>query len=274
MSRHADEGRAKLLQTDRQQPRRLRRVDDQRHPPRAAERRDFLQRQDIAEDIRHMRADHRLRIGRDGGFKGGEGIRRVKQPASGDDHLRPDMVQGADDRVVLKAGDHGAAAGPHQRLDCKIERVRGVHGEHDLLRLGSKQLCREHAAVIDGVRGPHGGHVGPAAGRSHAAQGALHMVGHHRRLLERGGSGVKIDHSAASSRYPFGCIRYAPETGLFHARSSCAAWTPSSPPTYSAHVQPRPEISGGARRSWARRPDSYRIRRPDCAAVWLRNVKR
>ena len=45
------------------------------------------------------------------------------------------MVQGADDRVVLKAGDEHAAPRLHDGAYRNIERVGSIHGEHHVLRV-------------------------------------------------------------------------------------------------------------------------------------------
>ena len=207
MPRHAEKCRAKCAQRQRQQPRRLRRVDDQRHLPLAAQGRNFFKRQDIAEHVGHMRADDGLRVRRYGFAEAFERILRIEQPRPGDGDLRADVVQRPRDRVVFKPGDHHAPARPDERLDGKVQRVRRVHRKDHLLRWRVKQLPRQRAAVIDRLRRPHGRCMAAAARRGAAAHGALHAAGDRGRLLERGRAGIEIDHSAASSRYPFGCSR-------------------------------------------------------------------
>ena len=207
MPRHADKRRVQLTQRHRQKPRRLRCIDDQRHLPLTAQGRDLVKRQDIAEHIRHVRADDSLCVRRHGFAEAFERILRVEQPRPGDGDLRADVMQRPRDCVVFKARDHHAFARADERLDGKIERVRRVHCKDHLLRRRVKQLPRQHAAVIDCLRRPHGGRMAAAARRGAAAHGALHAIGDHRRLLERGRTGIEIDHSAASSRYPFGCSR-------------------------------------------------------------------
>ena len=207
MPRHTEKRRVQLTQRHRQKPRRLRRIDDQRHLPLAAQGRDLVKRQDIAEHIRHVRADDSLCVRRHSFAEAFERILRVKQPCPGGDRLRADVMQRPRDCVVFKARDHHAVARADERLDGKIERVRRVHRKNDLLRRRVKQLPRQHAAVIDCLRRPHGGRVTAATRRGAAAHGALHLLGDCGRLLERGRAGIEIDHSAASSRYPFGCSR-------------------------------------------------------------------
>ena len=61
MPRHRKKGRAKLPQRERQRPGGLRSIQHERHPACAAERRDLLDRQDIAKYVGHMRAEYRPR---------------------------------------------------------------------------------------------------------------------------------------------------------------------------------------------------------------------
>ena len=154
-----------------------------------------------------MRADDGVRIRRNGPIERSQRIRRVEQlPPDGCD-VRADVMQRAQHGVVFKAGDHRTSAGLYKRFDRQIQRVGGVHGEYNLLRLRTKERADQAAAVIDRVGRTHGRRM-PAAPRCrHAAHGALHRKGDRRRLLERSRPGIEIDHSCACSRKPFGWTR-------------------------------------------------------------------
>ena len=207
MARHTDKIRAQLRKAHGQQPRRLRRVEHERNAARTAQGRNFFDRQDIPEHVGHVRADHGACARRDGAVKRGNRIRRVKQPPSGDDDLCAKMVQRPQDRVMLKTGNNRTSARLYERFDRQIQRMGRIHGEYDLLRLRVKQRPCQTAAVIDRVGCAHGGRMPAAPGCRHAAHGALHRKGNSGRLLERGGSGVQVDHSCAFSRKPFGWTR-------------------------------------------------------------------
>ena len=154
-----------------------------------------------------MRADDGLRVRRHSFAEAFERILRVEQPRPCDGDLCADVMQRPRDRVVFKAGDHRTSAGLYKRFDRQIQRVGGVHGEYNLLRLRTKECADQAAAVIDRVGRTHGRQM-PAAPRCrHAAHGALHRKGNSGRLLERGSSGVQVDHSCAFSRKPFGWTR-------------------------------------------------------------------
>ena len=207
MARHTDKIRAQLRKAHGQQPRRLRRVEHERNAARTAQGRNFFDRQDIPEHVGHVRADHGACARRDGAVERGNRIRRVKQPPSGDDDLCAKMVQRPQDRVMLKTGNNRTSARLYERFDRQIQRMGRIHGEYDLLRLRVKQRPCQTAAVIDRVGCAHGGRMSAAPGCRHAAHGALHRKGNSGRLLERGGSGVQVDHSCAFSRKPFGWTR-------------------------------------------------------------------
>ena len=157
MARHTDKIRAQLRKAHGQQPRRLRRVEHERNAARTAQGRNFFDRQDIPEDVGHVRADHGACARRDGAVERRNRIRRVKQPPSGDDDLCAKMVQRPQDRVMLKTGNNRTSARLYERFDRQIQRMGRIHGEYDLLRLRVKQRPCQTAAVIDRVGCAHGG---------------------------------------------------------------------------------------------------------------------
>ena len=231
MPRHGDERRAQSAQADRQDSRRLRRIDNQRNAPRAAERRDLRKGQDISENVRDMRADRRLCFRRKQPGKRLERVGRVEQPRSGDLGFGAEVVQRPRDGVVLKTGDHNAVSRPHERADGDVQRVRGVHGEHDLLRLCIKHCRRLFPAGVDCVRCRHCGRV-PAASRAcKVRHGVPERLCDRGRLLKRGRAAVKIDHTRTSSIEPLSNTLYRCAYPASAPRSRCSARTPSRAPT-------------------------------------------
>ena len=91
--RHAQKRRRKLSQRHRQNPCRLRAIENQRHLPLAAQCRNFLHRQNIAEHVRHVRADNRLCVLCDCRAEALDRIVRVKQPPSGNADIRADLIE-------------------------------------------------------------------------------------------------------------------------------------------------------------------------------------
>ena len=91
--RHAQKRRRKLSQRHRQNPCRLRAIENQRHLPLAAQRRNFLHRQNIAEHVRHVRADNRLRVLCDCRAEALDRIVPVKQPPSGNADIHADLIE-------------------------------------------------------------------------------------------------------------------------------------------------------------------------------------
>ena len=140
MPRHRKKGRAQLLQRERQRPGGLRSIQHERHPACAAERRDLLDRQDIAKYVGHMRAEYRPRPLRHRCIKCPQRVLRVKEPPAGNFEFRPGGGQWPPDRVVLEPRDHDLVAGVHQRAYRDVQRVRRIHCKDDLLRFRAEQL--------------------------------------------------------------------------------------------------------------------------------------
>ena len=150
-----------------------------------------------------MRADH-------GGRAQRERLRQLLKQAVGTEQRRPDdrqlraeRVERAHDRVVLKAADDHAAAGLYQRFDRQIQAMRRVHGEHHLLWRGVEQLRRQRAAGKDRLRRPLGCRMAAPPDAGVGADGAADGLGNGRRLLQRGGGAVKVDHGCTSRHCPF-----------------------------------------------------------------------
>ena len=178
-----------------------------------------------------MRADRRLCFRRKQPGKRLERAGRVEQPRSGDRGSGAEVVQRPRDGVVLKAGDHNAVSRPHERADGDVQRVRGVHGEHDLLRLRIKQRRRLFPAGVDCVRCRHCGCMTAASGACKVRHGVPERLCDRGRLLKRGRAAVKIDHTRTSSIEPLSNTLYRCAYPASAPRSRCSARTPSRAPT-------------------------------------------
>ena len=196
--RHRDECRAERIHLHRQDTRRLRSVHNELHTLFPAERRDPVDRKDIAEDVGDLRADGELclpqrrlpliqqRIGR-------------KQAPACDEDLRAEGVQRARDRVVLIAGDQHPHPRPYQRAQRDIQRMGRVKGKDDAGGVGYVKERRGFlTAGVDGLGRPQGGFVPTAAGARHAAHGLQHRPLHRNRLSQGGRRAVQIDQGSTS----------------------------------------------------------------------------
>ena len=194
VSRHGDKGRAQLFKIHRQYPRRLGRVHDQGHAFPFAQGRDFIDGQDKAEDVGDHRAHDKLRMP-DLLLKGAQAGSAVEKRRFGDDDLCAESLEGPRDGVVLIAGYQYPCARLCQRADRNVEAMGRVHGKHHIRRVRHmKQLCRLFTAAVYQLRRPHGGSVSAAARTCAGAHGQYHGAGNGRRLDQRCGRVVKIDH--------------------------------------------------------------------------------
>ena len=183
--RHGNERRAQLPHGHRQHPRRLGSVQHEGHAPPAAQRRDALRRQAIAEHVGHMGADHRVRSGVQRLLKLRQHGLRSEQRRVDDGQLNiGDAVERPRHRVVLVTGDDHAASGLHQRFDGDVQPMGGAGCEHHACGvLHIEQRCRQTAAPeIRLLRQPRGGIAAPP-GRAHGRCGAVHGAAHPFRLL-------------------------------------------------------------------------------------------
>ena len=234
MPRHRKKGRAQLLQRERQRPGGLRSIQHERHPACAAERRDLLDRQDIAKYIGHMRAEYRPRTLRHRCVKCAQRVLRVKEPPSGNFEFCSGGGQWPPDRVVLEPRDHDLVAGAHQRAYRDVQRVRRIHCKDDLLRFRAEQLCRDLPAAVNRLCRFHRGRMSSSAHARAPLHRPQHCKAHGVRLLQRCRRSIQINHSAASSAVPSGSNRNTPENRCPASRKSAALRAPSRPSTRTA----------------------------------------
>ena len=198
MPRHGHKRRAERRRVKRHTAGRLRGIHDQWDARGGAKFRDLPHRQQIAEHIRHHRAHGRLRT-RQRAPEGADRCLGVEERTFRHAHLRAQRMERARDGVVLVAGDHDRITGRYERVDCNVECVRRIHGEHDTLRLRNmKQLRRCFSAGKHRIGRTHGGAVAAAAGTCHRAHGHGRRTRHRRRLEQARRRRVQIDHTVTS----------------------------------------------------------------------------
>ena len=109
--------------------------------------------------------------------------------------LRLQPVQGTQDGIVLQIrGDH-MVAGVQQAADGHVQGLRGVGGEHHMVRPGTvEECCQLFSRAVDhpgGGKAPLVGATGTVAQGGHSRH---HRVDHRLGLLAGGSGVVQIDH--------------------------------------------------------------------------------
>ena len=199
--RHRRECRAPAGEVHLQHARRLRRVHDQRHAPRAAERRNLRDGRDGPEHVRDVIADGGVRPLRQCLRKAlGHGVRVKQRRVHDRDRDVRDAVEHARDGVVLIARDRDPAPRAHECPDRDVQPVRRVLRKDHLLRPRRAEEGRRLAAAAEGrLLGQAHRAVPAAAGRGHRLHRAGHRLAHAGRLFERRRARIEIDHPPISS---------------------------------------------------------------------------
>ena len=109
--------------------------------------------------------------------------------------LFPQAVEGPQHRIVLADRRNDMVAGRKQPADGGVERLGGVGRKGDAGRvLRVEELCQRRARVVNDAGRVKGRFMCPASGVARRLQSRKHRLPHHRRLLQRGGGMIEVDH--------------------------------------------------------------------------------
>ena len=109
--------------------------------------------------------------------------------------LFPQAVERPQHRIVLTDRRNDMVAGRKQPADGGVERLGGVSRKGDAGRvLRVEKLCQRRARVVNDAGCVKGRFMRPASGVARRLQSRKHRLPHHRRLLQRGGGMIEVDH--------------------------------------------------------------------------------
>jgi hypothetical protein len=120
-----------------------------------------------------------------------------RREAQGHVPLVPQAVERPQDRVVVPIRCHHAPAIAHRAQDSHVERLGGVGGKDQPLRMAKAEKGRDPLPRKgDGAGRGKLGLVGSTAARAKGAQGVCDGVNHALGTLVRRGGTVEVNHGA------------------------------------------------------------------------------
>ena len=200
VSRHGNKSRPGPGHGKGQTPRGLRRVYNQRNPLIPAQVRHLFHRQYIAKHIGYMGADHHVYFLRKLPAELLHELLRTEKRSCRHFYIHSgNRRQGPCHGVVFISGDEHSHPGFDQCFNGQIQAVSCVKSQHhSLWVIYFKQLRRQLTAGIGRFRRPAGRQMPAPPGTCQMLNGPGGGPGHSGRLLQCGGSTVKIDHSVTS----------------------------------------------------------------------------
>ena len=263
MSRHADRRKARIFRhVEVDHTCRLRRIQNQRHACLIQQRGDAVQRSDIAEHIGHVVQDHQIDPIRERLLRPLHHAVRVPKRRVQHNRLNAAQRERPHDRIMLIPANRNTHTRLHQRMNCQIERVRGVHCQHDLRRVGhAEQRCRLLPASVHRFARLLRRGITAARIPCRPAQRLPHGFFDRARLMQRGCGVIQIDHAPAPSS---GNTR---QGEMPSCRKRCKASSACPAPTRTAQPQDSVCACRGGRVTSPGTPICPKCRRRPIASV-------
>ena len=191
-----------FLHIDRDRARRLRSIDHQQSAVRVRHFTDAGNIEHVSDQIRGVRADHGLGVRP-------EQFLHILVPdialfvRRNEIHRRAarlQVVQRPQHGIVLEIGRNDMVARRNQPVECDIERLGRVRGEHDMVRPRTAEQLRQPCAGVEHhARGRQRHAMRAARGISGGEYRVFDRLGHFGRLVQRGRCVIQIDHGVPPS---------------------------------------------------------------------------